>query len=364
MSMKEQDGLHIKCMNMAERDDQPMKRLLRIVLGLLLAAMLCACAVTAEELTGESQGYGGPLKVLVTMDRGKIASVQVTEHHETQGVGTRAIDSMPEAMVSAGSWDVDTVSGATVTSNALRAAVQNALGEEDQRGAASPMDLPTVPPAESESAGISGVGMISTARVGPGQDPEGNPVYSFHVVFAYGRFDEEGRVQEVAVDQLEVATPNDERREVPHFSGFPGQGGYAYYDDAQGEIDGKTRSTEETFISEVDAWKTRRQLGDRIKLTSGSWREQMDAYQRLFIGMTVEEIESWVGRFCSDITGRPLQADEEDENDLAKYESLSELEKNLLADVTSSATLSLRGEWGDIVGAIRMAWEDAQRHRP
>lgn len=338
-----------------------MKKLIWLAAVLLAAAMAAACAVTAEELVGQAQGYGGILKVMVTTDRDRIASVQVTEHHETRGVGTRAIEQLPDAMVRENTWDVDSVSGATVTSNALRAAVRDALGlgGEDM---ASPMDLGD---AEiKEPVFLSGVGMVATADANAGEDPEGNPVYAFHVVFAYGRFDEEGRVQELAVDQLEVSTPNDERSAVPQFSGFPGQGGYAWYDDAQGEIDGRTQDTEAGFVGEVDAWRSRRQLGERIRLEGGSWYQQMDAYQRVFTGMTVEEIESWISRFCSPKTGRPLTPDDADEDDRARYAALSDLEKSLLAEVTASATMSLRGEWGDIAGAIRMAWEDAKRSQP
>jgi hypothetical protein len=300
------------------------------------------------------------LKVLVTTDRGRLAGVQVTEHHETQGVGTRAIAALPDRMVERNTWDVDGVSGATVTSNALRAAVRDALGM-DEDVPASPMDMTTAPPAESVSASRSGMGMVSSARVMPDRDADGNPVYAFNVVFAYGRFDGEGRVQELAVDQLEVATPNDSRSAVSQFSGFPGQGGYAWYDDAQGEIDGRTRGTEESFLGEVDAWRSHRHLDGKISMDAGSWRQQMEAYQRLFTGMTVEEIEGWISRCCSPDTGMPLRPDSGSEEDRARYAALQEADRAQLADVTSSATMSLRGEWGDIAGAIRMAWEDARR---
>ena len=60
-----------------------MKKLSRMLCALLLAACMCACSATAEELTGEAEGYGGPLKVAVTVTDGKISQVKVTSHQET-----------------------------------------------------------------------------------------------------------------------------------------------------------------------------------------------------------------------------------------------------------------------------------------
>lgn len=326
-----------------------MRRWIHAALALVLTASLAACAATAEERTGESEGYGGALKVMVTLDGGRLQSVQVTEHHETEGVGTRAIDALPSRMASAGTWDVETVSGATVTSNALKAAVRNALGE----GAASPSAaLPqatatataAVQPATSA---MSGVGMSALGRVGPGKAADDSQVYSFNVVFAQASFAADGRVLSAHIDQLEIFSGNTQSADVPKFSGFPGDGS----------------QTEEAFLAEVAAWSTKRARGDAYKLTAGSWREQMDAYERHFTGKTVDEIEAWFGKLFSDDTGRPLAEGSEAEADRAKYDALTDDEKRLVKDVTSMATMSLKDSHGDILLALRRAWEDAQRRR-
>ena len=135
-----------------------MKKRLRTALVLTAGALLCACSVTADELSGEAQGYGGRLRVLVTMDRGHLAGVQVTEHHETQGVGTRAIDALPERMAAQGTWDVDAISGATVTSEAVKAAVRQAMEDEPSQNAATPADMTTLPPGQDL---LSGRGLLS-----------------------------------------------------------------------------------------------------------------------------------------------------------------------------------------------------------
>lgn len=344
-----------------------MRNGMKMLLCLLLACMLAGCTASADERTGEAQGYGGTLKVRVTVDGEKISKVEVTQHSETQGVGTRAIDTMPDAMASAGTWDVDAVSGATVTSNALKEAVRMALGEEVPQ--ASPItsqqpDATQQPAALMPEGAKSGIGMVANGRIGPGTDDTGAQVYSFNVVFAHGMFDGSGKVLDLSVDQLEVATPNYDGASMPHFSGFPGQGGYALWDDAQGKVSGKTEDTDEAFLEEVSAWTTKRQRGDEYKLNTGTWQQQMDVYEQLFIGKTVDEIEAWFSKYCSEENGRPLKEDTDREADQTKYAALSDEEKAQLTDVTSSATMSLRDAHGDILTAIRHAWENARSSAP
>ena len=85
-------------------------------------------------LLGTSEtGMGGLVSVAVGLDAdGKIAQVEVTRHSETEGIGTKAIDAMPERFVGLATAEeidaVDAVAGATVTSKALKAAVKTALG--------------------------------------------------------------------------------------------------------------------------------------------------------------------------------------------------------------------------------------------
>lgn len=85
-----------------------------------------ADAVTAE---GVGEGMDGDVKVEVTMTADKIYDVRVTKQHETPNVGTLAIDQLPAVFVEKNSINVDAVSGATITSNALKEAVENAIKE-------------------------------------------------------------------------------------------------------------------------------------------------------------------------------------------------------------------------------------------
>ena len=82
---------------------------------------------------GAGKGIGGEVPVTVALDDdGKIASVTVGENSETEGIGSKAIEQLPEQFVGLSTADeidaVDGVSGATLTSNALKAAIKAALG--------------------------------------------------------------------------------------------------------------------------------------------------------------------------------------------------------------------------------------------
>lgn len=72
---------------------------------------------------------GGEVKVKVTMDGDKIAKVEVLNHNETAGISDPAFAAIPDAIVAANSTEIDAVSGATKTSEALIAAVNDALSQ-------------------------------------------------------------------------------------------------------------------------------------------------------------------------------------------------------------------------------------------
>lgn len=86
---------------------------------------------TAEnEYIGVSEnGMGGKLVVKVTMNGDAIVAVEVIEQKETVGIADAALNTLPEAIIAANSTDVDTASGATITSKAIIEAVNNALSQ-------------------------------------------------------------------------------------------------------------------------------------------------------------------------------------------------------------------------------------------
>ena len=87
-----------------------------------------ASAVADGTYTASGKGIGGDVPVTVTVEGGKITAVEVGENSETQGIGSKAIEQLPAAIVEANGTDgVDAMAGATVTSKAIFSAVNDAL---------------------------------------------------------------------------------------------------------------------------------------------------------------------------------------------------------------------------------------------
>lgn len=79
--------------------------------------------------TGSADGYGGLIKVEVTVFKGSITNIVILEQDETPFIAKNALEKIPESIILDQSWDVDVVSGATVTSDAIMDAVENALAQ-------------------------------------------------------------------------------------------------------------------------------------------------------------------------------------------------------------------------------------------
>ena len=105
-----------------------------------ISILLCVCmvltmglAVAADgvsgDFTGTAQGLGGDVTVTLTLKDGKIVGCTATGDKETEGIGSKVIDSFPAIVAESGSIAVDAISGATVTSNAFVAAAEAALTE-------------------------------------------------------------------------------------------------------------------------------------------------------------------------------------------------------------------------------------------
>ena len=138
-------------------------------------------------------------------------------------------------------------------------------------------------------------------------------------------------------------------------TGFPGQS-YSNDENHDAVVDGTITATEDSFLAEVASWQTKRERGEGYVMGTGVWAQQMDKFQTVFTGKTVEEIEAWFAAYCSDRNGRPLKAGSSNEQDAAKYDALTDDAKAMLADVTSSATMSLNDGHGNILGALEKAY--------
>lgn len=77
--------------------------------------------------TASATGMAGDVPVAVTIKDGRIDKVEVGENAETIGIGTNAIEQIPAAIIKAQSYEVEAVSGASITSGAIRDAVKACL---------------------------------------------------------------------------------------------------------------------------------------------------------------------------------------------------------------------------------------------
>ncbi len=93
------------------------------------AALSEAGLESGEAYVGVGEGYGGNVEVEVVLDGNTIVAVNVFSQNETESIGDVAIDEMITKVVDNQSTNVDVETGATVSSNALIEAVNNALEE-------------------------------------------------------------------------------------------------------------------------------------------------------------------------------------------------------------------------------------------
>ena len=110
---------------------------------LCAAAMVCSLAAcgpkepketpdagiyTPGTYEGTAQGYGGTVTAKITVDANSITSVTITGPDETPSIGGAALSTL-EANALAKGADMDGVAGASMTSDAAKAAVAAALAK-------------------------------------------------------------------------------------------------------------------------------------------------------------------------------------------------------------------------------------------
>ncbi|MFZ7103584.1 MAG: ABC transporter substrate-binding protein [Peptococcaceae bacterium] len=105
-----------------------------LILLLVISAAGCGTAGTdntetkAGSYTGKAAGYHGDLTVATEIDtEGNISNITVSQHSETENIGTAAIEKIPERIIAAQSLEVDSIAGATRTSKGIINAVANSL---------------------------------------------------------------------------------------------------------------------------------------------------------------------------------------------------------------------------------------------
>ena len=97
-------------------------------LSVLLSAsmLLTACAGGGDSAQGSAKGNNGDIEATVNFKGDKIDSIDLV-HNETEGLGDQAAVTIVDKIIQGQTVDVDTVSGATNTSEAVIAAVTSAI---------------------------------------------------------------------------------------------------------------------------------------------------------------------------------------------------------------------------------------------
>lgn len=80
---------------------------------------------------GTANGYGPDLQTVVTVKNGKITKIEITNHNEKNyDYYGPAFETVPQKIIDTQSTDVDTVCGATYSSNGIIESVNNALSKQ------------------------------------------------------------------------------------------------------------------------------------------------------------------------------------------------------------------------------------------
>lgn len=115
------------------------KKLTAVFIG-AFAIVLTACGKTETNYnisvsgswkdgtyTETAKGKKGNFDVTVIISDGKISDIQIGDNKETPDLGGKAIDALPAEMIKGQTYEVDVISGATVTSNGMKDAVAKCL---------------------------------------------------------------------------------------------------------------------------------------------------------------------------------------------------------------------------------------------
>lgn len=161
------------------------KRIFMLASAIVIIAIMFITQQNAA-LTGTAtaDGFGGKDSITVTLSvkDGKITAATAQGPNETPGIGSKAVESMPAEMVAKNSVNVDGVTGATISSTAIRAAAEKALVAAGLnpadfgavKAAAAPAAAPApaapAPEAKSEKAADGSVTGTATAAGFGGPD--------------------------------------------------------------------------------------------------------------------------------------------------------------------------------------------------
>lgn len=78
---------------------------------------------------GSAKGFGGDIEVTFTVKKGIVNDLEISGPKETTEIGGKAINKIKKGMQKSGKFEVDNVSGASVTSKGIKDAINNAKAQ-------------------------------------------------------------------------------------------------------------------------------------------------------------------------------------------------------------------------------------------
>ncbi len=122
----------------------------KVFTGLLSSAMmlsLVGCSssssgkYTAGTYTGSGKGHSSDVTVTATFSSSEITKVELDVSGETESIGGKAADELVQQIMDKQSSDIDGVSGATETTNAVKAALEDAIKQASGAESAEKTEL-------------------------------------------------------------------------------------------------------------------------------------------------------------------------------------------------------------------------------
>ena len=112
----------------------------RMITGIMSVALVCSMTACASSATGTAAskmndgtydasavGMDGKIAIHVSVASNKIQKIEVTDQNETAGVGDCALNTVADAVVAQQSLNIDSVSGATISSGAMKSAIGDTI---------------------------------------------------------------------------------------------------------------------------------------------------------------------------------------------------------------------------------------------
>lgn len=251
-----------------------MKKKICLLLSAVMVLSLAACGQKSEPtptpdntetLTGTGKGYGGDVTVTLTRKDGTITACTVEGKDETPTVGGAALEELGKQVVAANGYDIDGVSGATMTTKGVKAAVAAALGEE-YKEETKPVETAGPAPVVEIEGGLQ-LGMAYAAAHGTKCFTQAHAVVQGDVIIAAFLDD----FQFVSADAGLNVVPNSDK------------------EFGEGYAEGKALASKRT-VADYYSQNMAEKAGSTVRID-----DNFDAIQTFVVGKTIAEVEALAG---------------------------------------------------------------------